>query len=90
MEGCLLVELLLAAALHGSAERPMQYAEVAACLLEAAVSQGGAARYAEHLSDRIVARLAGSAGEKAAVAWAIGEIRSLGLEPRTEPVMVPV
>ncbi len=67
-----------------------RYAGVAARLLDAALNQGGAARYAQHLSDRIGPRLAGSPGEKAAVAWAVDEIRSLGLEAREEPVMVPV
>src|SRR5262245_61340990 len=38
--------------------------------------------YAQYLSDRIGPRLAGSTGEKEAVAWAVHEIRSLGLNVR--------
>jgi carboxypeptidase Q len=67
-----------------------RYADVAARLLGSALVERGAALYAQQLSDRIGPRLAGSAAEKAAVAWAVAEIRRLGVEPREEPVMVPV
>ena len=78
-------------ALPGSAEElRRRYASVVARLVGAALVEGGAARYAQHLSDRIGPRLAGSPGEKAAVAWAVGEVRRLGLEAREEHVQVPV
>jgi len=83
--------LLLALVIQGSAEPPMdRYAVVAARLLHSATTEGGAASYARQLADGIGPRLAGSPGEKAAVAWALDEIRAIGLEARTEPVMVPV
>lgn len=83
--------LLLARAVHGSPVHPLsRHAGVTARLLEAAISQRGAAGYAQHLADRIGPRLAGSPGERAAVAWAVDAIRSLGLEAWEEPVMVPV
>lgn len=87
----MLRHLLLVLAMHGSADEPCcRHADVATRLLETAVEEGGATRYVQHLSDRIGPRLAGSPGEKAAVAWAVAEIRHLGLEPREERVMVPV
>lgn len=71
-------------------DRRDRYADVAARLHESALVERGATRYAQQLSDRIGPRLAGSVGEKAAVAWAVREIRRLGVEPREELVMVPV
>jgi carboxypeptidase Q len=67
-----------------------RYAKVAALLLGSSIVEGGAVRYARQLSDQIGSRLAGSPGERAAISWAVTEIRRLGLEPREEPVMVPV
>ena len=82
---------LSALVIHGATEQAMDpYSEVAARLLRSAATGEGAARYARHLADRIGPRLAGSPGEKAAVAWAVDEIRAIGLEARTEAVMVPV
>jgi hypothetical protein len=79
--------LLLLAPADAALER---HAATASRLLEGALADGGAARYAQQLSDRVGPRLAGSPGEKAAVAWALGELRRLGLEPRAETLMVPV
>jgi hypothetical protein len=55
---------------------------------EEAVSQGAYAKLA-YLTDRIGARLSGSPGAEAAVAWATEEFRRDGLKAYTEKVMVP-
>ena len=82
--------LVLVALPVASDEIPTHPAAVAERILGAALAQGGAARFAEQLSDGIGPRLAGSPGDAAAVRWALHELRRLGLEARAEKVTVPV
>lgn len=57
---------------------------------DAAVSGSGAAGIVQSLSDRVGPRLAGSEGSRRAVAWALEEMRGLGLENvRAEKLQEP-
>ncbi len=82
-----LVPVALAA---GGDDLRARHGSTAARILSAALADGGAVGYAQQLSDRVGPRLAGSPGEKAAVLWAMAELRRLGLEPRAETLKVPV
>lgn len=60
-------------------------------LIEAALRSHGAFDVARSLSDEVGPRLAGSAGDPVAVAWAVAKMRELGFaNVHTEPVTVPV
>lgn len=66
-----------------------KYSPVATKIIAAA--RGSDAAYAKlvHLTDRIGARLSGSAALDQAIAWAVEAMKRDGLEARTEDVMVP-
>jgi len=59
-------------------------------ILGGALSEGGAMARVTDLSDRVGARLSGSAGAAEAVRWAADQFRAAGVNVRTEPVKVPV
>ena len=58
-------------------------------LLTAALESGEAYRTLAHLTDEIGPRLSGSKNAHAAVLWTTERLASWGLNPRTEPVIVP-
>ncbi len=62
----------------------------AAALREKALEGTGAYELVRSLTVEVGPRLAGSAGDKAAVAWALAKLRALGFDDvRAEPVEVP-
>jgi len=64
--------------------------ETAAALRDRALADGEAYRFVADLTTRVGARPAGSAADRAAVAWAAGRLSEMGLERvRTEAVTVP-
>lgn len=82
-----LAALALAATLQAAAPPP---ADVPARLLGAALAEGKALEKLEALTDTVGARLTGSPGAAAAVAWAVRTLRADGLAAWAEPVVVPV
>jgi hypothetical protein len=74
----------------GEADEPSALAKAVAQLQEQALNGDGAYRFLEELTEKVGPRSAGSAGDKAAVAWARARLEALGFENvRTEPVTVP-
>jgi len=64
--------------------------ETAAALRDRALADGEAYRFVADLTTRVGARPAGSAADRAAVAWAAARLSEMGLEEvRTEAVTVP-
>jgi carboxypeptidase Q len=59
-------------------------------ILGGALSEGGAMARVTDLTDRVGARLSGSAGAAEAVRWGVEQFRAAGVNVRTEPVKVPV
>jgi carboxypeptidase Q len=59
-------------------------------ILGGALSEGGAMARVTDLTDRVGARLSGSAGAAEAVRWGVEQFRAAGVSVRTEPVKVPV
>lgn len=81
-----LVPALLLAAAPARPPAP----DVPARLLGAALAEGKALERLAELTDTVGARLVGSPGAAAAVAWAVRTLRADGLPAWEEPVVVPV
>jgi carboxypeptidase Q len=80
---------LLAATAGATDSEAARYRSAASRLVGASLVEGQAYALAQHLCDGIGPRLSGSAGLEAAVAAMAERLRGMGLETRTEPVMVP-
>jgi carboxypeptidase Q len=73
-----------------AAEPPAQLLEEAAALRAAALANSDAWQHARSLTTEVGPRLAGSAGDRAAVAWALANLAGLGFDDiRTQAVTVP-
>jgi carboxypeptidase Q len=84
--------LLSNAAIAADSSPPFSRADLAAAnsLRERALSDATGWQLVESLTTEVGARPAGSAGDKAAIAWAVREMRRLGLaNVRTMEVLVP-
>ncbi len=83
-----------APALTSTTQAPPQVQEpggTAGALQHAVLGTRGAADIVASLTTEVGARLAGSPGDRLAVAWAVAKMRALGLtNVHTEPVRVPV
>jgi len=91
---CRVVVILLLAATLISAQRPntldVQYRDVAARLIGAALVDEGGWEKLSYLTTRIGNRLSGSASLEQAVQWVLERMKAEGLEnPRLQPVRVP-
>src|SRR5688572_23770937 len=86
--------LLLLFASAGAADKPVEFARAdlsaADSLRQRALSDSTAHDLVSSLTTEVGTRPSGSAGDKAAVAWGLREMRRLGFENvRAEPVTVP-
>ncbi len=82
--------LCLGLAAGAAAGLPAEVAGNAARLRESALRTTGGPAIVESLTDGVGPRLAGSAGSRAAEAWALAELRKLGFENvHAEPLMEP-
>ncbi len=81
---------IVAAAGAQAGSVPDELRASAAALRDAALAESPAYDIVESLTMEVGPRLAGSAGDRAAVAWAVDKLRALGLENvRTQEVEVP-
>ena len=81
---------LAAIAPASAAEPSAALLKEAAALRDAALAEGDAWRHAWSLTTEVGPRLAGSAGDRAAVAWALAHLADLGFDDiRTQAVTVP-
>jgi carboxypeptidase Q len=78
---------------HGpviAADPPPALLEEAAALRDSALAEADSWRHAWSLTTEVGPRLAGSAGDRAAVAWALANLADLGFDAiRPQPVIVP-
>ncbi|HUG97935.1 MAG TPA: M20/M25/M40 family metallo-hydrolase [Gammaproteobacteria bacterium] len=82
--------LLLSAGALPAAEPPAELLAEAAALRDSALAEADAWRHARSLTTEVGPRPAGSAGDRAAVAWALANLADLGFdEIRPQPVVVP-
>jgi len=81
---------LLGATYAFAADPPDRLLDEAAALRDAALAESDAWRHAWSLTTEVGPRLAGSAGDRAAVAWALANLVDLGFDDvRPQTVMVP-
>jgi carboxypeptidase Q len=81
---------LLSATPALAVEPPAALLEEAAALRDAALAESNAWRHAASLTTEVGPRLAGSAGDRAAVAWALANVADLGFDDiRPQTVIVP-
>jgi len=74
----------------GATEPPATLLEEAAALRDTALAESDAWQHAWSLTTEVGPRLAGSAGDRAAVAWALAHLAGLGFDDiRAQPVTVP-
>src|SRR5512135_2036021 len=91
--GLALAAVLLPAPVPARGAEPLPSAtrRAAEALRDRALAEGRAAEWARRLTDEVGPRPAGSAGDRAAVAWGVALFRELGFSGvRAEPVPVKV
>jgi hypothetical protein len=89
MKALMVLLLSVAPFLASPAEGADPTETAAAALLERALDSNGAWNVAQHLTDRIGPRFAGSANAERAVEWTAETLRSWGFDVRLQPVTVP-